>query len=492
MSRREEFDKKEKAKINRRKAIKLASALPLVGYFGLGNGLDKARYPDFLPTKFRKKSLRLGIIGFGIRGEQLVRAAGFATPQWTDKMKQEDNYQDFRNQKDLGIIFTGVCDIFDPRAENALRTVGKTANRYRNYKDMLASPDIDAVLIATPDHLHARMIIDAAQAGKHVYVEKCMTHTLEEVNDVYEAVKKSGITFQLGHQLRQKDSFIQAKDLLHLDILGKTTLVQATTNRNSPNAAWVYDIPPEASKENVDWQQFDSDRPFDLDRFFRWRKYWDYGTGISGDLLTHEFDSLNFIMDMGIPHSAIASGGIYFYKDGREVPDVFQVVFEFPEKNFTMLYSATLANDTRRPTLVMGHNATMHLDNSIEIWANVNATKYKEKIARGMMKTNEPFYVYPSKEFDAVDGISDATSQYFSKKGMMSTYREGKNVDPTRLHIIEWILCIHNGWRTSCNIEAGFAEAIAAHMATLSLKTGKKVYWKGSEGKVVFESENNK
>tara|TARA_B110000261_G_scaffold77699_2_gene89639 strand:- start:1620 stop:3098 length:1479 start_codon:yes stop_codon:yes gene_type:complete len=492
MSLNKELDKVENVKINRRKAIKLASILPLAGYFGLVDGLDATNDPDYLPTEFGKKKLRLGIIGFGIRGQQLVRALGFATPQWVDKAKKRNSYQAFRNQKDLEIIFTGVCDIFDPRAENALRTLGKTAKRYLNYKDMLSSPDIDAVLIATPDHLHARMIIDAAQAGKHVYVEKCMTHTIEEVYEVYEAVKKSGITFQLGHQLRQKDSFIQAKDLLHLDILGKTTLVQATTNRNSPNAAWVYDIPPEASEENVDWKQFDPDRSFDLDRFFRWRKYWDYGTGISGDLLTHEFDSLNFIMDMGIPHSAIASGGIYFYKDGREVPDVFQVVFEFPEKNLTILYSATFANDSHRPTLIMGHNATMHLDNSIEIWANANSTKYKEKLARGIMKTNKPFYVYPSKETDSVDGISGATSQYFSKKGMMNTYREGKNVDPTRLHIIEWILCIQNGWQTSCDIKAGFAEAIAAHMATLSLKTGKKVYWKESERKVVFELENNK
>lgn len=467
--------------MNRREAIKLAGMLPLTGYFseswedGRPGAWETERPHHDVPDQL----LRLGIIGFGIRGEQLVRAAGFPTRAWRNKIKERNTAEDIPGPEELGIVFTGVCDLFDFRAEAALDAVGKTAKRYRHYQDMLASRDIDAVLIATPDHMHARMIIDAARAGKHVYVEKCLTHTLEEVYDVYDTVKETGITFQLGHQLRQKDTVLQARDILHLDVLGATTLVQTTSNRNSPNGAWIYDIPGDANEKNIDWRQFDDSRPFDPDRFFRWRKYWDYGTGLAGDLLTHEFDTLNFIMGTGIPDAVMASGGIYFYRDEREVPDVFHAVFEFTRKRFTLVYSATLANDYQRPALIMGHDATMHLDNSIQVFANENSTKYKEKIKDGIMATDVPFYAYPSESAprDPIDAITGATSRYFARKGMMSTYKDGKRIDPTRLHIMDWLLCIRNGLTTRCDIEAGFEEAVTAHMATLSCKTGKKVHW---------------
>jgi len=423
-----------------------------------------------------------------IIAKTFVTNPGVASAQWKAKMESTGAYKDLLGQEDLQVIFTGVCDLYDIRAENALGAVGKKARRYRSYQDMMASPDIDAVLIATPDHMHARMVIEAARAGKHVYVEKCMTHTIEEVHEVYDAVKKSGVSFQLGHQLRQKDSFHQAKDLLHLDILGKISLIQTTSNRNSPNGAWVYDIPTEANKNNIDWKQFNPDRPFDADRFFRWRKYWDYGTGLSGDLLTHELDSINYILDLGIPYSAIASGGIYFFQDGREVPDVFQVTYEFPKKNFSLFYSATLANDSLRPNLIMGHDATMHLGNKVEIWANSNSTKYKDKMARGIIKADQPFFAYPSEEadHDSVDAMSGATNKCFAEKGMMSTHRNGRRLDPTHLHIMEWLYSIRNGGETSCNIEAGFTEAVTAHMATLSYKTGKKVIWNEMERKFII------
>lgn len=468
-------------RMSRREVIQLAGILPFMTFF--------PRTVSSAETlRNSEKPIRLGIIGFGIRGEQLVRATGFASPQWEAKMKDSAAYRDFVEAGKLNVVYTGVCDIYDPRAENALATVGKTAKRFHRYQDMMESKEIDAVIIATPDHLHAPMIIAAAKAGKHVYVEKCMTHNLAETREVYNAVKKSGITFQLGHQLRQKDTYVQARDLLVMDILGEVTVVETSTNRNSPNAAWVYDIPEDASEKNIDWKQFDTKRQFDADRFFRWRKYWDYGTGLAGDLLTHEFDSLNFVMKLGIPHSATASGGIYHYRDGREVPDVFHVTFEYPDKGLTFLYSATLANDHHRPTLIMGNDATMRLDNKIEVIPNSGSTKYREKFDQGIMHPGVPFYEYPSKEHPAVtvDIISSPTSRYFAAKGMMSTFKDGKTVDPTRLHLFEWLMCIENGWTPSCNIEAGLAEAVAAHMATMAYRLGKTVFWDNQKMEIVY------
>ncbi len=465
------------SKVSRRQVLKLAGALPFISLPSWKSNV--AASPE--------ATVRLGVIGFGIRGEQLMRALGFATPQWIERVKGRSSYDDYVKAGKLNVVVNGICDLFDARAENALVTAGEGAKRYRDYREMLVSKDIDAVIIATPDHMHAPMIIDAARAGKHVYVEKCMTHSIGEVQPVYDAVTASGIVFQLGHQLRQKDTVAQARDLLNLDVLGKVTLVETSSNRNSPNAAWVYDIPETASEKNIDWKQFDAERPFDADRFFRWRKYWDYGTGLSGDLLTHEFDSLNYIMEMGIPHAAMASGGIYYYNDGREVPDVFNVVFEFPDKQFSMLYSATLGNDDQRPTLIMGHDATMKLDNKLEVVANRGSTKYQNKFDNGIMTPDEPFYVYPSDEHPVVpvDVVSSATSRYFAAKGMMTTIVDGKPVDPTRLHLLEWLLCIENGWQPSCDIEAGYAEAVAAHMATLSYKSGRKIVWDAQKRTIV-------
>lgn len=471
--------------MSRRNVLKLAAALPFLS-------IAPVEYAGALPAPGTPRPgdenhVRLGIIGFGIRGEQLVRALGFVTPAWLAKMKGTAAHDQYVKSGKLNVTIHGICDLYQARAENALKTCGKPAVRFRDYRAMLESKEIDAVVIATPDHLHARMIIDAAQAGKHVYVEKCMTHTAGEANQVYDAVKKSGIAFQLGHQLRQNATVAQARDLLTLDVLGKISVVETSSNRNSPNAAWVYDIPADASPATIDWAQFDPGRPFDADRFFRWRKYWDYGTGLSGDLLTHEFDTMNAILSPGIPDTAVASGGIYHYHDGREVPDVFEVAFEFGGKAFTMTYSATLGNDYHRPALYMGRDATLRLDNRIEVIANASSAKYKDKFASGQMKPGASFYTYPPDEESQVpiDAVSSATNRYFAEKGMMTTMVDGKPVDPTRLHLLEWLLCIANKWVPSCNVEAGYVEAIAAHMATTAYKTGRKVGWDGGKKMII-------
>lgn len=477
-------------RMSRRQVLKLAAALPLLPRLQ-GREADHASGHRSATARVGAENhVRLGIIGFGIRGEQLVRALGFATPAWLDRMKGTAAHDLYLKSGKLDVTIHGICDLYQARAENALKTCGKPAVRFRDYRAMLESKDVDAVVIATPDHLHARMIIDAAQAGKHVYVEKCMTHTADEANQVFDAVKKSGIVFQLGHQLRQNATVAQARDLLTLDVLGKISLVETSSNRNSPNAAWVYDIPADAGPSTVDWAQFDPQRPFDADRFFRWRKYWDYGTGLSGDLLTHEYDTMNAILATGIPDTAIASGGIYHYPDGREVPDVFQAAFEFERQGFTMMYSASLGNDHHRPALYMGRDATLTLDNRIEVIANPNSVKYKDKFASGQMKPGAAFYTYPSEEQSTVsiDAVSSATNRYFAAKGMMTTMVDGKPADPTRLHLLEWLLCIGNAWEPSCGIGAGYAEAITAHMATASYKTGTRVRWDGEERRIKIDN----
>jgi len=518
---------KEKVSLGRRDILKGLATIPVFGPFlyaflkkKLSDDFKKKeilaelgisrKAPAVLPKTILKKPkelIRLGIIGFGGRGEALVHGAGFAHPDWIERKKKQakDNklnkgLETFLTQEDLNVALTGVCDVFDIRAErgiaaskNDIRPGGdfgllKGARRYIHYQDLILSNDVDAVIIATPDHWHTQMTIDAVNAGKHVYCEKCMTRTIDETFKITEAVKNSGKVFQLGHQGRQQDSYIKAKQIAEKNILGKITLVETTTNRNSPDGAWVYEIHDEGSPETIDWEQFQgaapNKAPFSLERFFRWRCWFDYGTGLSGDLLSHEYDAVNQILELGIPKSVVASGGIYFFQDGRDVPDVFQAVYEYPDRDLTLIYSATLANGRNRGKIFMGHDASMEVGSSLTVTADWESTRYKEKIMNNIINTSLPLFTYQP-GLKEIDTVTSATERYFATRGLMSTLRGGRTVNTTHLHIKEWLDCIRNGGQTSCNIDRGFEEAITCHMATISYLEERKVEWDPVNKKIV-------
>lgn len=519
---------KEKVSLGRRDILKGLATIPVFGPFlyaflkkKLADDFKKKeilaelgiskKAPEVLPKTALKKPkelIRLGIIGFGGRGEALVHAAGFAHPDWIEKKKKQakDNklnkgLETFLTQEDLNVVLTGVCDVFDVRAErgiaaskNDIRPGGdsgllKGARRYIHYQDLIQSNEVDAVIVATPDHWHAQMTIDAVNAGKHVYCEKCMTRTIDETFNITEAVKNSGKVFQLGHQGRQQDSYIKAKQIAEKNILGKITLVETTTNRNSPEGAWVYEIHEEGSPETIDWEQFQGAAsnkvPFSLERFFRWRCWFDYGTGLSGNLFSHEYDAVNQILELGIPKSVVASGGIYFFQDGRDVPDVFQAVYEYPDRDLTLIYSATLANGRDRGKIFMGHDASMEVGSSLTVTADWESTRYKEKIMNNIINTSLPLFTYQP-GLKGIDTVTSATERYFATRGLMYTLKGGRRVNTTHLHIKEWLNCIRNGGQTSCNIDRGFEEAITCHMATISYLEGRKVEWDPVNKKIVL------
>jgi len=505
-------------RIGRRDLLKALASLPVLGVFFAGYYTKKLEEearraaimaelgitegaPAFIPNAVSRPvgdRLRVGIIGYGGEGESLVRSAGFAHPDWIEEQR-ENAEEDFRNrglqtfmeQEDLNIELTAVCDVFDVRAQRCLdavaNKVGPTAEgsklqakRFLRYTDMLESGEVDAVLIATPDHWHAQMCIDAAAAGKHIYVEKAMTRTEEDTHRMYDAVKASGVVFQLGHQQRQSESHVKAREVIEAGILGPINLVETTTNRNDPWGAWVWDIHEKGSPETIDFEQFEGPtevrHDFSLERFFRWRCWYDYGTGLSGDLFSHEYDAVNQILQMGIPETAVASGGIYFFKDGRDVPDVWQAVLEYPGRDLTLVYSATLANGRSRGRVFMGHDATMEVDNGLRITADDSSTRYKEKIEQEVIDTSQPMFTFQP-GFTGLDAITSATARYFASRGLLYTYRGGRLVNSYHLHIKEWLDVIRNGGNTSCDIERGFEEAISCHMATRAYQEGRRVRW---------------
>ncbi len=503
---------------SRRDVLKALASVPVLGIFfvgwyqkklkadakreaimaelGIGEGAP-AVIPDAI-SRPPGERIRVGIIGNGGEGEALVRFAGFAHPEWIEEQREaaERNprnrgLQTFMDQDDLNIDLTAVCDVFDVRAQRGLdaaaNKVGPTAEnsrgqatRYLRYTDVLESNDVDAVIIATPDHWHAQICIDAAAAGKHIYVEKAMTREEEETHRMYDAVKNSDVVFQLGHQQRQTESHIKAREVIEAGILGEVTLIETTTNRNDPWGAWVWDIHEEGNEDTIDWEQFEGPAPnkypFDADRFFRWRKYFDYGTGLSGDLFSHEYDAINQIMDLGIPKTAVSSGGIYHFKDGRDVPDTWQAVLEYPDRNLTLVYSATLWNGNWRGRVFMGHDATMEVDNGLTIRAEGSSTRYEEKIDQGIIDTSRPMFTFQP-GFTGLDAITSATAEYFARRGLLYTYRGGRLTSAYHLHIAEWLDVIRNGGETSCNIERGFEEAISCHMATRSYLEKRQVEW---------------
>ena len=504
--------------IGRRGFIGALASLPVVGVFFLSyfekKSADDVKKqaileelgvqetgPAYIPNAISSPPsdrVRLGIIGYGGEGEALVRHAGFAAPEWIEE-KRLDHAEDPRDkelevhmaQDDLNVQLTAVCDVFDYRAERAISAsqvetrpgaggAFPAAKRYRHYQDMLTSGDVDAVIVATPDHWHSAMTIDAVAEGIHVYCEKCMTRTEEETHAVYDAVTNSDIAFQLGHQNRQSEAHMKAREVIEADILGPITLVEGTTNRNTPWGAWVWDIHEDGNPQTIDWELFEGPAPnkvpFSLERFFRWRCWFDYGTGLSGDLLSHEYDGVNMILDLGIPQSAVASGGVYYFKDGRDVPDVFQAVYEYPDRDLTFIYSATLANGNYRGLNFMGHDASMRVSGSLSVTADGDSTRYEEKIEEGIIDPSRPMFTYRP-GFKGIDAITSATAEYFASRGLLYTYRGGRRVSAYHLLIAEWLDVIRNGGETSCNIERGFEEAITCHMATRSFLENRKVEW---------------
>ncbi len=508
-------------KFTRRDALKGLGGIPILGavwWAGAASTVAKKKERNALLEQLNIQPslppavqgiggapVRVGIIGFGIRGEQLCRSLGFATKEWIEDMqaaeaeaeaegKKHTALKDFMAQEKLNVHLAGVCDIFDYRANKALTSFNTADNkieRFKTHQEMIRSGKVDAVVIATPDHWHAPMAIDALENDIHVYVEKPMTHTVEETYRLRKAALDSKAVLQVGHQHRQTLSFQTAKDIMKKGTIGHVSLIQTNTNRNDDNGAWNYHIHEDASPETIDWELFLGSAPkipFNKNHFFRWRKWWAYGSGLSGDLLSHDYDRLNCVLEMGIPESVMASGGIYTHRDGRNVPDVLQVNMEFPnfdmgssqkkgkEKGMTFVYSATLGNGFSRPTILMGHDGTMELGNQLTIWPDGRSTRYAEMIEVEKMNPATPIYQY-NPTATVPDAVASATSQYFADKGLMWTYINGVRVDSTFLHMREWLSATRNGGKVSCGIKEGFEEAIASHMAGLSYKLGRRIDW---------------
>ncbi len=268
---------------------------------------------------------------------------------------------------ELATQVVAVCDVY-ARRKNAAAAFAKSCDSTLDYREVLDRSDVDAVIIATPDHWHARMALEAMAKGKDVYLEKPMTHTVEEAKTVAAAVKKTGRVLQVGSQTTSSDQWWKARQAILDGMIGKLLMSQGSYHRNSEKGEWNWTIEPDAGPEAkgedfVDWKMWLGDAPpraWDADRFFRFRKYWDYSGGIATDLFYHVVAPLQICWgEAQFPRRVYGSGGNYvFTDDGREVPDTFMLTADYP-KGHSLVLSSSMANDTHIPGLIRGHEGTI-------------------------------------------------------------------------------------------------------------------------------------
>jgi predicted dehydrogenase len=247
-----------------------------------------------------------------------------------------------------GVKLVAVADVYDGRRDHAKEVWGADLFTTRDYREVLARPDVDIVIIATPDHWHSTITIEALGARKDVYCEKPMVQLISDGMPVVEASRRSDRIIQIGSQRVSSILYAKARDLYRQGAIGELNMIEAWYDRNSAIGAWQYSIPPDASAETVDWDRFlgrAPKRPFDAKRIFRWRNYRDYGTGVAGDLFVHLFSGIHFVLDSIGPERVYATGGLRFWKDGRDVPDVMLGLFDYPKTDSHPAFNMALRVD---------------------------------------------------------------------------------------------------------------------------------------------------
>jgi predicted dehydrogenase len=288
--------------------------------------------------------VRFASIGIGIQGSSLLRAA-VTIPQ---------------------AECVAACDLYDGRHTLAREIAGPSIKTTRRYQEILDDKNIECVIVAVPDHWHKHITVDALSAGKDVYVEKPMSHSIAEGEEMVRAVQKSKNFVQVGSQRVSSLLFGKAKELYDGGAIGQLTQVELQLGRNSPSGAWQYPWPPDLSPETLDWNTWLGDtprKPFDPETFARWRRLREYGTGVAGDLMVHLLSGMQFATSINaIPDKAHSVGGIFRWKDGRDMPDLLVTTFEYGHIPVTV--RLTLETETPEVTRLMGFKGVIELSNS--------------------------------------------------------------------------------------------------------------------------------
>jgi predicted dehydrogenase len=305
------------------------------------NLLDADPIPSAAQSSPASDRVRFGIVGVGMEGSGLLSTA----------------------IQLRGVECVAAADLYDGRHELAKEIVGKPIRTTRRYKELLDSKDIDAILIAVPDHWHKQVVVDAVTAGKDVYCEKPMSHNPADGLEMVAAATKTDRIVQIGAQRTSSVLCAKAKELIAQGAIGDLNMVEMTLGRNDPTGAWEYPPPPDLSPQTLDWDTWLGTAPkkaFDPFAFARWRCWKEYGTGVAGDLMVHLISGMQFVLGINqAPSRASAFGGIFRWKDGRNMPDMHAVLFEY--NDIPMYVRLSLGCESPEVTRFQGSKGAIEL-----------------------------------------------------------------------------------------------------------------------------------
>ena len=364
---------------------------------------------------------------------------------------------------DSSVHISTVCDVYEKRKKEKAEKF-KAESSCDDYREVLGRSDIDAVVIATPDHWHAPMAIQAMEKGKDVYLEKPMTRTVEEAKLVYETSVKTKRILQIGSQTTSSDQWWKARKAVADGLIGKLIMSQGSYHRNGTRGEWNYEINPDAgpnaSGENhIDWKMWLGAAPkreYDADRFFRFRKYWDYSGGIATDLFYHVMAPLNLVWGGGeFPYRVVGTGGIYIFKDEREVPDTFMLCADYPSGHSVVL-SSSMANATHIPGLIRGHEGTIMM---------VENGQFESRTDHITVTPEKPF----AAEFEKKHGSAELKI----------------SVEPRVSHYQNFIDCVRSREKPVLDGLTAFKAMTTIAMAVESYRRGQVVYFDEAKLKIV-------
>jgi len=363
----------------------------------------------------------------------------------------------------------GVCDVWQKRV-NLAKDKFKCDLATLDYREVIAKPEVDAVIVATPDHWHAKIALAAMDSGKDVYLEKPMCHTIEEVKQLVNTVRETGRVVQVGSQTTSGDQWWKARKAISDGMIGKMLMSQGSYHRNSTEGEWNWKIDPDAgpdkSGENyIDWKTWLGPAPkraYDADRYFRFRKYWDYSGGIATDLFFHVMAPMNICWgEAHYPQRVAGSGGIYCFKDEREVPDTFHFVAEYAP-GFSVVLTSSMANSQHIPGLIRGHEGTIIM------------------VEHGMFEgLTDHITVKPEKR------VIDA--EYKAKFGEEPITIPVNKEDPMMTHIGNFLDCVRDrkNKKPTLDVETAARAQVVISMAVQSYRQGKVLYFDEKNFKVM-------
>jgi predicted dehydrogenase len=394
--------------------------------------------------------INIGVIGAGGRGSYVGGV-----------------FHHYGEKNNNACAVVAVCDVYEKRKKAQAERF--KCDGYLDYREVINRADIDAVIVATPDHWHAKIALDAMDHGKDVYLEKPMCHTNEEIKQLVNTVKETKRVLQVGSQTTSGDQWWKARKAIADGMIGQMIMSQGSYHRNSNEGEWNWPIDAEAGPDGkgenyIDWKMWLGPAPkrsYDADRFFRFRKYWDYSGGIATDLFYHVVAPLQICWgEPQFPSRVTGTGGIYVFKDEREVPDTFMLVADYPAGH-SLVLSSSMANSHHIPGLIRGHEGTIIMVENGQF----------ESRAENITVIPELQYNRETKERTTMK------PEYLAKFGKDPIKIPVDDKDMMISHVENFINCVRSREKPHLDVETGARAQAVINLAVQSYREGRLLFW---------------